>query len=229
MGNKLFIERILFIRLAHHFMWVQSKQHTHKYFEYLSIYGMLYDIFMQQKNAGKQDEKIQQITLPEELKRSYLPYLCSFPELEGKFDVKRELGRGSYGVAYKIVDRSKPTQKYALKRLFAITQARWILLEVLYLQLLYGKPNIIKYMGGIRVESQVDILFEYIPHQNFAYLIEQLDLKGVKRYMFQLLKAISMLESYGIMHRDIKPTNFLYSTKTNRGVLIDFGLSELVY
>ena len=29
------------------------------------------------------------------------------------------------------------------------------------------------------------------------------------------------------MHRDIKPTNFLYDPPTKSGLLIDFGLSEI--
>ena len=181
-----------------------------------------------QKNAAKQEDKLQAVTLPEDMKKAYLPYKCVFAELGNNYEVKRELGRGSYGVAYKVILKGAEKQKYALKRLFAITQARWILLEILYLQLLLNKPNIIKYVSGIRCESQVDIIFEYVPHQPFAYLVEQLDMTGVKRYMFQLMTALSVLESYGIMHRDVKPTNFLYSLKTQKGVLIDFGLSELV-
>jgi cell division control protein 7 len=182
---------------------------------------------MQTKKA-EHPEKIKKIALPHELKYSYLPYKSTFPELGSNYIVKRELGRGSYGVTYKIVDKNQPKKKYALKRLFALTQAKYILLEIYYLRLLYEKQNIISYNGAIRIDTQVDLLFEYIPHEKFSILIDKLDLKGIKRYMFQLLRALSVLESYGIIHRDVKPANFLYSSNTNRGVLIDFGLSELV-
>ena len=30
------------------------------------------------------------------------------------------------------------------------------------------------------------------------------------------------------MHRDIKPNNFLFDPKTRTGLLIDFGLSEII-
>lgn len=49
----------------------------------------------------------------------------------------------------------------------------------------------------------------------------------LKHYMFALLKSIKHLADNGIMHRDIKPTNFLYHPETKTGLLIDFGLSEL--
>lgn len=45
--------------------------------------------------------------------------------------------------------------------------------------------------------------------------------------MFTLLRAVELLSEYGVMHRDIKPTNFLYDPTTKKGLLIDFGLSEI--
>jgi len=50
----------------------------------------------------------------------------------------------------------------------------------------------------------------------------------IKYYIYELLKSINQLKELGIFHRDVKPGNFLYNTKTKKGILIDFGLSELV-
>mmetsp|Transcript_27602 Transcript_27602/g.20725 ORF Transcript_27602/g.20725 Transcript_27602/m.20725 type:complete len:80 (-) Transcript_27602:551-790(-) len=55
-----------------------------------------------------------------------------------------------------------------------------------------------------------------------------MDLESIRCYMFALMKSLSHLEAYGIMHRDIKPSNFLYDQKSRTGLLIDFGLSEIV-
>jgi cell division control protein 7 len=45
--------------------------------------------------------------------------------------------------------------------------------------------------------------------------------------MYILLTAVDHLADWGVMHRDIKPNNFLYDPATRTGLLIDFGLSEI--
>lgn len=57
--------------------------------------------------------------------------------------------------------------------------------------------------------------------------LKELQLIEVKHYMKILLNAVDHLADYGVMHRDIKPNNFLYNPKTRTGLLIDFGLSEI--
>ncbi len=50
----------------------------------------------------------------------------------------------------------------------------------------------------------------------------------IRHYLYELLKSLLVLKQNGIFHRDVKPGNFLYNPKTKRGILIDFGLSEIV-
>jgi cell division control protein 7 len=53
-------------------------------------------------------------------------------------------------------------------------------------------------------------------------------MKGIKQYMFSLLTSLEEIHTHGIVHRDVKPDNFLYNANTNEFMLIDFGLAELV-
>lgn len=57
--------------------------------------------------------------------------------------------------------------------------------------------------------------------------VESITSEDIKHYLFQLLSAVNHLAEKGIIHRDIKPSNFLWDPKSRKGILIDFGLSEV--
>ena len=44
--------------------------------------------------------------------------------------------------------------------------------------------------------------------------------------MQQLMSALEALHDKGVIHRDVKPRNFLFDLKSGRGCLIDFGLAK---
>jgi cell division control protein 7 len=51
-------------------------------------------------------------------------------------------------------------------------------------------------------------------------------LSDTRSYVSELLTGLQSAHQTGIMHRDVKPGNFLYSKKTKRGYLADFGLAQ---
>lgn len=58
-------------------------------------------------------------------------------------------------------------------------------------------------------------------------LFSKLTLEGVKHYILEMLIGLRYLKSLGILHRDIRPQNFLYNPETKKGAIIDLGLAEL--
>jgi len=52
-------------------------------------------------------------------------------------------------------------------------------------------------------------------------------LAEIRTYVEQLLRALCCLHAHGVLHRDVKPPNFLYDPVARTGLLIDFGLAEL--
>ena len=46
--------------------------------------------------------------------------------------------------------------------------------------------------------------------------------------MRNLFVALKHVHEYNIIHRDVKPNNFLYSLKAEKFMLVDFGLAQRV-
>ena len=42
-----------------------------------------------------------------------------------------------------------------------------------------------------------------------------------------MLRALHDVHKMNIIHRDVKPANFLYSVSEQKGVLCDFGLAQV--
>jgi len=118
-------------------------------------------------------------------------------------------------------------QRFAIKRIFPTINAPYILIEMLILKLIKGHPYITNLVAGYRKESQVSLVFEYQRSQSFLVFVESIEKTDIKLYLYQLLSAVKHLSDRGIVHREIKPSNFLWDPKSKKGILIDFGLSEV--
>ena len=57
-------------------------------------------------------------------------------------------------------------------------------------------------------------------YSNPRYVVE------IRVYMLHLLKALEHSHQNGIIHQDIKPSNYLFDTKRSEGNLIDFGILQ---
>lgn len=74
--------------------------------------------------------------------------------------------------------------------------------------------------------DQVVAVLPYFQHRDFRDYYRDMKISDMRLYFRSLLTSLRSVHLKGIIHRDVKPTNFLYNTAQSRGVLVDFGLAE---
>ncbi|XP_070777841.1 mitogen-activated protein kinase 15 [Enoplosus armatus] len=149
-----------------------------------------------------------------------------------KYEIKKRLGKGAYGIVWKAVDR-QTDEIVAVKKIFDAfrnrTDAQRTFREIMFLQEFGDHPNIIRLLNVVRAQNDKDIylIFEYMDTDLHAVIKKGTLLKDIhKRYvMYQLLKAIKYLHSGNVIHRDQKPSNVLLDTDCVVK-LCDFGLAR---
>lgn len=165
----------------------------------------------------------------------------AFPKLAMKYKLINKIGEGTFSTVYKArplfylpaqtankkgFEKPPKQSLVALKRIYVTSSPGRIYNELSLLNTLSGCHNVAPLLDGIRHEDQVIAVLPYYDHADFRDFYRDIPLSGIKFYMQELLKGIKFVHSKGIIHRDIKPTNFLYNPFTRHGVLVDFGLAE---
>nr|ABC94475.1 extracellular signal-regulated kinase 7 [Danio rerio] len=157
--------------------------------------------------------------------------------ISSKYEIKRRLGKGAYGIVWKAADR-KSGETVAVKKIFDAFRNRTdahsslTFREIMFLQEFGDHPNIIKLLNVIRAQNDKDIylIFEFMDTDLHAVIKKGNLLKDIhKRYvMYQLLKATKYLHSGNVIHRDQKPSNILLDSDCFVK-LCDFGLARSLY
>ncbi|XP_030854361.1 extracellular signal-regulated kinase 2 isoform X2 [Strongylocentrotus purpuratus] len=151
-----------------------------------------------------------------------------------KYEIKKRLGKGAYGIVWKAIDR-RTREVVALKKIFDAfrnqTDAQRTFREIMFLQEFSDHKNIVKLLNVMRAENDKDIylVFEYMDTDLHAVIKKGGILKDIhKRYiMYQLINATMYMHSGNVIHRDQKPSNILLDTECFVKVA-DFGLARSI-
>lgn len=115
----------------------------------------------------------------------------------------------------------------ALKRIYHTSSPRRIANEIAILRRLKGCSCISPLITAFRQQDQVFVVMPYIQHDDFKRTFTDMSMTDIKYYLRSLFTALEHIHKHKILHRDVKPNNFLYSRKKKTGYLIDFGLAEV--
>lgn len=135
--------------------------------------------------------------------------------------------------AYEDQDRHRrrrqdgPSKKFvAIKKIYATSSPMRILNELELLHDLQNCNSVCPLITAFRDTDQVLAVLPYFRHTDFRDYFREFTTPQVRVYFRSLFTALAAVHERRIIHRDIKPTNFLYDAAKERGVLVDFGLAE---
>uniref|UniRef100_A0A3Q3EN04 non-specific serine/threonine protein kinase n=1 Tax=Labrus bergylta TaxID=56723 RepID=A0A3Q3EN04_9LABR len=150
------------------------------------------------------------------------------PQLAKVFHIMDKIGEGTFSSVYlgEAQMRDGRREMFALKHLIPTSHPTRIAAELQCLTVAGGRENVIGVTYCFRKEDHVVIVMPYMEHQPIMEIIGSVSFEEVRVYIYHLLKALRHVHQFGIIHRDIKPNNFLYNRSSRMYALVDFGLAQ---
>ncbi|XP_070795504.1 cell division cycle 7-related protein kinase isoform X2 [Pituophis catenifer annectens] len=136
--------------------------------------------------------------------------------------------KGTFSSVYLAIGhvRGGREEKVALKHLIPTSHPVRIAAELQCLIIAGGQDNVMGVKYCFRKNDHVVIVMPYLEHESFSDILDSLSFEEARNYMFNLLKALKRIHHFGIVHRDVKPSNFLYNRQLQQFALVDFGLAQ---
>jgi len=157
--------------------------------------------------------------------KQYVDDGFNFEETKGRYHVLEKVGEGTFSSVYKGISLAT-RETVVLKRIYPTCSPDRILNEMTYLHLLGGKAHVLPLLGALRHKDQVSLVLPYVEHHKFKDYLPHMNVTQIRNYMKALFEALEHVHANKIIHRDVKPGNFLYNPDTNTFVLVDFGLAQ---
>ncbi|KMT09610.1 hypothetical protein BVRB_6g130630 [Beta vulgaris subsp. vulgaris] len=160
-------------------------------------------------------------------------------DFDKKYTIGKLLGHGQFGYTYVATDKFN-SDRVAVKK---IDKSKMVLpiavedvkREVKILKALAGHENVVQFHNAFEDENYVYIVMELCEG---GELLDRILAKKDSRYtekdaavvVRQMLKVAAQCHLHGLVHRDMKPENFLFKSPKEDSSLkaTDFGLSDFI-
>lgn len=151
------------------------------------------------------------------------------PSRIDRYEIKRELGRGGFGVVYQAYD-PRLDRDVAIKQLLAVRaqESSRFLQEAQFLANL-DHPNIGRIFELDEWNGSPYFTMEFVEGNTLAQLLTHgpIELLETIRIAHQIAKGLDHAHSLDLVHRDLKPDNIKIGG-SGRVKVLDFGIAKLV-
>ena len=145
------------------------------------------------------------------------------------YEIQQELGRGGMGYVRKVWNKTanRPeAMKLILPEFAADPELLERFLREIRTQGRLSHPRIAVLYNATQTERGIAMFMEYLEGDTLANIVKKgrLPMSKILLYVKQTLDALAFAHKNGVIHRDMKPSNIMI---TSRGVkLMDFGIAR---
>lgn len=150
-----------------------------------------------------------------------------------EYNIKSQIGQGGMATVYLAEDRKFHTNvaiKVLSKEMYSHENIRNRFIAEARSMFRMSHPHIVKVTDLIDQDGMVAFVME---HVDGVTLKEYMDVNGpfgkelLSKVFLQMLDAIGYVHEQGVIHRDVKPSNFMITSK-GQIKLMDFGIAKIM-
>uniref|UniRef100_W8AQC6 Myosin light chain kinase, smooth muscle n=1 Tax=Ceratitis capitata TaxID=7213 RepID=W8AQC6_CERCA len=153
-------------------------------------------------------------------------------DFKSRFEILEELGKGRFGVVYRVQEREEPKQILAAKVIKCIkAQDRQKVLEEISIMKSLQHPKLLQLAASFESSREIVMVMEYITGGELFERVVADDFTLTERdcilFLRQVCEGVAYLHTQSIVHLDLKPENIMCHTRTSHQIkIIDFGLAQ---